>query len=71
MKEDLQILVATVFCPVCRKRITLLDAQEYKPGEQPKPYPWPEPITFVCCTSELQRVNPEDVEYRPLTIRAA
>lgn len=56
--------VATVKCPVCQKRMPLMDSPEYKAGEQPRRYPRTEPITFPCC-GDPQTVPAESVEYLP------
>lgn len=63
MREEREIMVATVLCPKCGKEFSLLDATKYAPGQQSQKFPGAEPMTFPCC-NDARTVQPESVEYR-------
>lgn len=64
MIREMQMLIATVVCPKCGRKYSLLNSPEYEMEEQPRRYPGTQAITFLCC-DDAQTVQPEDLKYYP------
>jgi len=62
--DEMELLIATVTCPKCGGEFQLLDTPCYEPGKQPRKFPGPDTITFLCC-DDAQTVQAGSVKYRP------
>jgi hypothetical protein len=57
-------VIAAVACPKCGREYALVDTPLFESGTEPRKFPGPQTITFLCC-GDAQTVQAESVKYRP------